>query len=88
MIASAVGGIPEQIRDGETGILVPAHDSQKLAEAITELYTNYHKSRRMGEQGHALLMQEFTMDIHVKNLHTIYEKTIYDFSKNKVNSTI
>ncbi|MEH2456686.1 glycosyltransferase family 4 protein [Nostoc sp.] len=79
VIASEVGGIPEHLRDGETGILVPANNIKKLADAINELYIDHQKSRYMGEQGHALLMKEFTMDAHVKNLQTIYAKTIAEF---------
>ncbi|MHC5935302.1 glycosyltransferase family 4 protein [Nostoc sp.] len=80
VIGSAVGGIPEHLRDGETGILVPANDIKKLADAINELYIDHQKSRYMGEQGHALLMKEFTMDAHVNNLRTIYAKTIAEFT--------
>ncbi|ARV62814.1 colanic acid biosynthesis glycosyltransferase WcaL [Nostocales cyanobacterium HT-58-2] len=79
VIAAAVGGIPEYLRDRETGILVPANDTKTLAEAITDLSCDYHKCRRMGEQGNAFLMQEFTIDTHVKHLHKIYENTISDF---------
>ncbi|MEH2464456.1 glycosyltransferase family 4 protein [Nostoc sp.] len=79
VIASAVGGIPEHLRDGETGILVPGNNIQKLADAIHELYTDYQKSRHMGEQGHAFLMKEFTIDTHLKNLRKIYAKTIAEF---------
>ena len=79
VIGSAVGGIPEHLRDGETGILVPGNDIKKLVDAIHYLDEDYQKSRQMGEQGHALLMQEFTMAAHVNNLQTIYEKTIADF---------
>jgi glycosyltransferase involved in cell wall biosynthesis len=79
VIASAVGGIPEYLQDGETGILVPANDIKMLAEAITDLSCDYHKCRRMGEQGYALFMQEFTMDTHVKHLQKIYENTISEF---------
>jgi glycosyltransferase involved in cell wall biosynthesis len=79
VIASAVGGIPEHLRDGETGILVPANDINKLADAITELDIDYQKSRHIGEQGHAFLMKELTMDIHIKRLQEIYEKIIFEF---------
>ena len=79
VIGSAVGGIPEHLRDGETGILVPGNNIQKLADAIHELYTDYQKSRHMGEQGHAFLMKEFTIDGHIKNLRKIYAKTIAEF---------
>lgn len=79
VIGSAVGGIPEHLRDGETGILVPGNNIKKLADAIHELYTDYQKSRHMGEQGHALLMKKFTIDAHVNNLQRIYAKTIAEF---------
>ncbi|MBN3925525.1 glycosyltransferase family 4 protein [Nostoc sp. NMS4] len=79
VIGSAVGGIPEHLRDGETGILVPGNNIQKLADAINELYIDREKSRYMGEQGHALLMKEFTMAAHVNNLRTIYARTIAEF---------
>ncbi|MEH2044215.1 glycosyltransferase family 4 protein [Nostoc sp.] len=79
VIGSAVGGIPEHLRDGETGILVPSNNIQKLADAINELYRDYQKSRYMGEQGHTLLMKEFTMAAHVNNLRIIYAKTIAEF---------
>ena len=80
VIGSAVGGIPEHLRDGKTGILVPGNNIQKLADAIHELYTDYQKSRHMGEQGHAFLMKEFTIDTHLKNLRKIYAKTIAEFN--------
>ncbi|MEH2289969.1 glycosyltransferase family 4 protein [Nostoc sp.] len=79
VIGSAVGGIPEHLQDGETGILVPSNNIQKLADAINELYRDYQKSRYMGEQGHTLLMKEFTMAAHVNNLRAIYAKTIAEF---------
>ncbi len=80
VIASQVGGIPEYLEDGETGILVPANDIKKLSQAISELHKDYQKCRLIGEKGHALLMQKFTMDVHIKNLQKIYENTISEFS--------
>ncbi|MGI2903924.1 glycosyltransferase family 4 protein [Tolypothrix sp. VBCCA 56010] len=78
VIASAVGGIPEHLQDGKTGILVTANDIKKLSDAITDLSTNYQKCVCLGEQGHALFMKEFTMDVHVKHLQKIYENTILE----------
>ena len=46
--ASRVGGIPEIVQDGVTGILVPSRDEKALAQAISELLTNEEKTRSMG----------------------------------------
>lgn len=40
VIATAVGGIPEIVADGQTGLLVPPHDTRSLADAITTLLQN------------------------------------------------
>jgi glycosyltransferase involved in cell wall biosynthesis len=79
VIASAVGGIPEHVQDGKTGILVIPNHIQQLATAINELATNYQKSRLMGEQGQAWFQTEFTIDVHIQRLAKIYSQTIANF---------
>jgi glycosyltransferase involved in cell wall biosynthesis len=76
IIASSVGGIPEYIRDGETGILVEPNNSQALANAITCLGSDFNESRNMGKMGHDWLQEEFSMDTHIKHLQRIYEKAV------------
>jgi len=51
VIASAVGGIPEQILDGQTGWLVPAADKQALADRLAELLASDDRARAMGQAG-------------------------------------
>ncbi|MDQ3964085.1 MAG: glycosyltransferase [Actinomycetota bacterium] len=48
VVASAVGGIPELVKDGVTGYLVPPHDEQRLAEAILKLLASKSLRERMG----------------------------------------
>jgi glycosyltransferase involved in cell wall biosynthesis len=59
-IGTRSGGIPEAIRDGETGILVPEHDSQALRDAIQELLSDGGKARRMGENAREMVESNFT----------------------------
>jgi glycosyltransferase involved in cell wall biosynthesis len=51
VIASAVGGIPEQVVDGQTGWLVRAGDERALADRLAELLANGHQARAMGQAG-------------------------------------
>ncbi|CAN1211868.1 Group 1 glycosyl transferase [Tumidithrix helvetica PCC 7403] len=87
IIASAVGGIPEHVKDGETGILVPANDIQKLAAAITELSENYPKAKSMGEVGNTWFHQEFTLAVHTQRLMKIYDRAIVNFTVRLPNSS-
>ena len=50
IIASATGGMSEQIIDGETGILVPAGNAEKLAEAIKSVYYDFDKAKEMAKK--------------------------------------
>ncbi len=79
VIASASGGIPEYVQDGKTGILISPYDISQLADAMTELSTNYLKSRSMGELGQAWFQEKFTLDLHIQRLQDIYAKTIAEF---------
>jgi glycosyltransferase involved in cell wall biosynthesis len=51
VIASAVGGIPEQVLDGQTGWLVPAADARALADRLAELLASGDRARAMGQAG-------------------------------------
>jgi len=51
VIASAIGGIPEQIVDGKTGWLVPPADERALADRVAELLASGDGARRMGQAG-------------------------------------
>jgi glycosyltransferase involved in cell wall biosynthesis len=51
VIASAVGGIPEQVLDGRTGWLVPAGDVQALTDRLAGLLASSDQARAMGQAG-------------------------------------
>jgi glycosyltransferase involved in cell wall biosynthesis len=86
VIASSLGGIPEYVLDGKTGMLIPANDIKNLAAAINELAEDYQKARSFGEEGYTLLLERFTMKNHVKDLQIIYEKTMANFHSSTKNT--
>lgn len=51
VIASAVGGIPEQVLDGQTGWLVPAADEQALTDRLADFLASADQAKAMGEAG-------------------------------------
>jgi glycosyltransferase involved in cell wall biosynthesis len=60
VVASAVGGIPDKVVDGETGFLVAPSDSRALAERLTWLMSRPTESAHMGRRGRARVERLFT----------------------------
>jgi glycosyltransferase involved in cell wall biosynthesis len=62
IVASAVGGIPEMLVDGESGRLVPPDDPAALASAVVELLQDDARRRRIGDAALARLTGTFALD--------------------------
>jgi glycosyltransferase involved in cell wall biosynthesis len=62
VVASRVGGVPEQVSDGETGLLVEPGDPNELAAALHRLTADPSLRRRLGAAGHARAEQAFDLD--------------------------
>jgi colanic acid/amylovoran biosynthesis glycosyltransferase len=63
-VSTDVTGIPEVVRDDETGLLVPQHDPVRLAEAIERLVTDRPLGSRLSRAARALVESSF--DVHVQ----------------------
>lgn len=74
VVASNVGGIPEMITDGVTGLLVPPHDADALAAAITRLLTDHPFADTIGRAGHDMVHDRFCIDLMVDEVEAIYEQ--------------
>lgn len=72
VVASRVGGIPDTIRDGETGYLVPQKDSKALAEAICDLLIDPEKCRKFGKAGFKFAKETFSWKRIVGELEKLY----------------
>ena len=62
VIASAVGGVPELVVEGETGLLVPPGDIDALAHALERLLADGRLRRRLGKAGRHRLEERFGLD--------------------------
>jgi glycosyltransferase involved in cell wall biosynthesis len=65
VIGCHVGGIPEMVDEGVTGLLVPPHDPTKLAEAISRLLQDENLRRRLGAAARGRCEERFSLKAHV-----------------------
>ena len=78
VVASAVGGIPEMIEDGRTGLLVPPHDTVALAAAIVRLLTDHPYADTLAKAAQNLVHDRFCVELMVRAIETIYDESIAD----------
>ena len=76
VVASAVGGLPEIVADGETGLVVPAGEADALADAIVALAGDLPRAAAMGEAGRARALQVFTPQRCVERVEALYERAL------------
>jgi len=76
VIASRVGAIPSVIKDGENGLLVAAKDSEGLRNAIASLLSDPERRRRLGDQAHAWVSQNYTSEAMALNYREMYEEVL------------
>ena len=78
VVASAVGGIPEMIDHGRTGLLVPPRDPSALAGLIVRLLTDHPYADMLGRAGHDLVHERFCVELMVRAVETIYDEAVAD----------
>jgi glycosyltransferase involved in cell wall biosynthesis len=74
VVASNVGGIPEMIEDGVTGLLVEPHDTDALAQAISRLLVDHPYADMLARQGHDMVHDRFCIELMVEAVEAIYEE--------------
>jgi starch synthase len=72
VVASRVGGIPEVVDDGETGLLVPADDPAALAEALNAVIADPARADAMGAAGRKRAVAEFGWDAIAAQTAALY----------------
>ena len=78
VIASRVGGVPEVMRDGETGLLVPAGDVDQLATAIIRLTKDRELSVRMGDRGYEFVKENYDWEKSLDMMAETYHRLIHE----------
>jgi glycosyltransferase involved in cell wall biosynthesis len=73
-VATAVGGTPEVIQDGETGWLVPSQDADALAARVRDLLRSPEQRRAMGAAARTRVQENFSADRMVTELTALYDR--------------
>jgi L-malate glycosyltransferase len=74
VVATRAGGIPEVVKDGDTGILVPPRDHEAMAAALVRLLKDPALRTRMGAAGLSLAHARFSAERMVQETVRVYER--------------
>ena len=77
VVATRVGGIPELVRDGETGFLVSPGDPDAFLEPVLRLIMDPGLRYSMGEAGRVRIVKHFSIDEKVRELEEVYESLVW-----------
>lgn len=72
VVASRVGGIPEVIEDGKTGLLVPARNPEAIAESVEKLVSTPPLAKRLGEALRERVQREFSLKRELDETIALY----------------
>jgi glycosyltransferase involved in cell wall biosynthesis len=81
VVATRIGGIPEQIEDGVTGFLVPAQDSGAMAERVMRLQENEPLRKTMGVKASERARKLFSLERMVDEYLSWYQEILRNQDK-------
>jgi glycosyltransferase involved in cell wall biosynthesis len=76
VISTAVGGIPDLVEHGVTGLLSPAADRESLREHLATLSTDRSLSSQMGEAGRNEVLRRYSVDRMASEYEALYRSTL------------
>ena len=74
VVATSLSGIPEFVRPGHTGYLVPPEDPVALANRLANVYHNPKRAHELAQAGRAFVQEEFELSTNVQRLGTLFEQ--------------
>jgi len=75
VLATDVGGMAEAVEDGVNGMLVPAGDTEQLAEALSTSLSDRSRLKKLGQAG-ATSVRSFSLECSLKELGALYERQL------------
>ncbi len=75
VVATCISGIPELVKEGDTGWLVPPEDSASLADALSNIHSEPIEACRRAKNGKRLILDEFELATNVRKLASLFAQT-------------
>lgn len=75
-IVTDVGGMPEVVRDGIEGFVVPPSDAMALAEAIVRMYQSLDQRRQFSEASYQRIVNEFNIQQTIEKTFALYQSLL------------
>ena len=76
VVASNVGGVPEIVNHGKTGILVSPGDAEELADGLLELINDKEKREDMGNEGLKVVREKFDIRDMMNRIENVYKELL------------
>jgi glycosyltransferase involved in cell wall biosynthesis len=76
VVATAVDGTPEIVRDGETGFLVPPRDPEALAGALARVLDDPALAARMSYRADVIAAERYTWEANARDMERIYSAVL------------
>ena len=76
VVASSVGGVPDAVRDGRDGLLVPIDNVERLAAALDRLLSDPSLAKQLGASAHERAAHAFSSERIVENLSALYRDVL------------
>ena len=76
VIGTRVGGVPETMQEGKTGLLVPAEDPIALGDAVATLAGDAVRRQQMGEAGSRFVRDAYSVERMVDGMETLYRRLL------------
>jgi len=76
LVGANAGGIPEIVRDGETGYLIPVASPESIVTAVTRLLAEPEAARRMGQNGRQRVIETFSISSMVSGNLRVYRQIL------------
>lgn len=75
-VATSVGGVPEVVDDGVSGLLVPPGDAPAFGAAVAALLGDARRRESMGARARAMALERFDVDVWAGRLRDLYEEML------------